>query len=294
MISSMTGFGEASAEVDGVVYTVEIKTVNNRYVKIHLRMPEIVSFLEMEVEGFLRKRIRRGMVNCSIRMKNVSGQALFDVDANALNGYLIKLKDLARSNEIDYKIDLAEMLTLPGIVQPAVPAQEQAEKMKTAILELVGQAVEKLKQMRAREGAMLVEDLTANCKLMGEKLKLIRQRSPAVVKEYHEKLEKRTRELLATGQLQIDAEIIARETVIFADRCDIAEELTRLESHLHQFTTHCQSDQNAGRKLDFISQEMLREANTIASKASDAQISQWVIDVKCAIERIKEQVQNIE
>ncbi len=294
MISSMTGFGEASAEVDGVVYIVEIKTVNNRYVKIHLRMPEIVSFLEMEVGGLLRKSIRRGTVNCSIRMKNVSGQALFDVDANALNGYLIKLKDLARSNDINYQIDLAEMLTLPGIVQPAVPAQEQADKMKTTILELVACAVEKLKQMRAREGAMLVEDLTANCELMSEKLELIRQRSPEVVKEYHEKLGKRTAELLATGQLDIDAEIIARETVIFADRCDIAEELTRLESHMHQFVTHCQSDQNAGRRLDFISQEMLREANTIASKASDARITQWVIDVKCAIERIKEQVQNIE
>lgn len=290
----MTGFGEASAEVDGVVYAVEIKTVNNRYVKIHIRMPEVVSFLEKEVEGFLRERIRRGMVNCSIRMKNVSGEALFDVDENALNGYLVKLKDIAGSNDIDYQIDLAEMLTLPGIVQPAVPDQAQGDRMKTTILELVGQAVEKLKQMRAREGEMLVEDIKANCKLMSEKLKLIRQRSPAVVKEYHEKLEKRTRELLATAQLEIDTEIVARETVIFADRCDIAEELTRLESHLHQFTTHCEDNQNAGRRLDFIGQEMLREANTIASKASDAQISQWVIDVKCAIERIKEQVQNIE
>ncbi len=290
----MTGFGEASAEVDGAVYTVEIKTVNNRYVKIHLRMPEIVSFLEMEVEGFLREKIRRGMVNCSIRMKNVSGQALFGVDANALSGYLAQLKKVAESNDISCQIDLASMLTLPGIVQPAVPEKEQADKMKTTIMELVAQAVEKLKEMRAREGAVLVEDITANRKLMGENLELIRQRSPEVVKEYREKLEKRTKELLATAQIQIDAEMLARETVIFADRCDIAEEITRLQSHMQQFVEHCQSDQNAGRKLDFISQEMLREANTIASKASDAQIGQWVIDIKCAIERIKEQVQNIE
>jgi uncharacterized protein (TIGR00255 family) len=290
----MTGFGEASAEVDGAVYTVEIKTVNNRYVKIHLRIPEIVSFLEMEVEAFLREKIRRGMVNCSIRMKNVTGQALFDLDENALNGYLAKLNDIAAANDIACKVDLASMLTLPGIVQSAVPDQDQADKMKTTVMELVAQAVEKLKQMRAGEGATLVKDLTANCDIMSEKLELIRQRSPEVVKEYHEKLKKRTAELLATGQLDIDAEMLARETVIFADRCDIAEELTRLQSHIQQFKTHCQSNDNAGRKLDFISQEMLREANTIASKASDAQISQWVIDVKCAIERIKEQVQNIE
>jgi len=294
MISSMTGFGEAAAEVDGIVYSVEIKTVNNRYVKIHLRMPEIAAFLEGEVEALIRGQISRGTVNCSIRMKNVSGQTLFDLDQNALKGYISKLRDVAESNGIEYRIDLAQMLSLPGVVQPTVPDSAQAEKIKKAILESVSQAIEKLKQMRAKEGSMLVADLMGNCQVMNEKLKLIHQRSPGVVKEYHEKLAKRAKELLAGAQLDIDTEIIARETVIFADRCDIAEELTRLESHLKQFETHCNGDKNAGRRLDFIGQEMLREANTIASKASDAQICQWVIDLKCAIERIKEQVQNIE
>jgi uncharacterized protein (TIGR00255 family) len=293
MISSMTGFGEAAAEVDGIAYTVEMKTVNNRYIKIHLRSPEIIAFLVGEVEALLRNQIGRGTVNCSIRMKNVSGQGLFDVDQNALKGYISKLQDVARANDIEYQIDLAEMLALPGIVQPAVPDQEQADTMRKTILDLVSRAIGHVKQMRLQEGAMLVTDLMNNCRLIKEKHEMIRDRSPKVVKEYHEKLEKRAKELLSGVKFEIDLEMVARETVIFADRCDIAEELTRLESHLHHFEMHCQGNQNAGRKLDFIGQEMLREANTIASKASDAQISQWVIDIKCAIERIKEQVQNI-
>ena len=130
--------------------------------------------------------------------------------------------------------------------------------------------------------------------ITGEKLKLIRQRSPAVVQEYHDKLKKRAEELLSGTHLKIDAEILAREVAVFADRCDIAEELTRLDSHVRQFVEICQNSNNTGRRLDFISQEMLREANTIASKASDSRICQWVVDIKCAIDRIKEQVQNIE
>ena len=166
--------------------------------------------------------------------------------------------------------------------------------MKGVILELVKRAIDQLTQTRAQEGQMLLTEMTENCELMKKSLSSIRKRSPIVVKEYHSKLEKRIKELSAEAQLEIDADLLAREAVIFADRCDIAEELARLDSHLQQFVMHSKDGQNAGRRLDFISQEMLREANTIASKASDAKISQQVIDIKCAIDRIKEQVQNVE
>jgi len=294
MISSMTGFGEATAEVDGVVYTVEMRTVNNRYFKSHLRLPDIVSFLEGEVEKLLRSRVHRGTINCLLYMKNVSGEGLFDVDENALQGYIKKLRDIAEANEMESRIDLAELLTLPGIIQPLCPGEAQAEVMKKVVLELIGQAVDQLKQMRLQEGAALAEDLAANCRVIREKLQLISDRSGVVLEEYHDKLEKRVNELVAGAKLEIDGETLARETAIFAERSDIAEELIRLDSHLEQFSEHCQSNQDAGRRLDFISQEMLREANTIASKASDAQIGRWVIDIKCAIDRIKEQVQNVE
>ncbi len=294
MISSMTGFGEANAEVDGVVYTVEIKTVNNRYFKINLRLPDIATFLEGEVEKLLRSRIRRGTVSCCLYMKNVSGKALFDFDENTLSDYINKLRNVAKSNDIEGQIDLARLLSLPGIVQPISPDQDMAGKMKEVILGLMDGAIEKLQQMRQQEGAALAEDLTANCRVISEKVDLIRERSDVVIAEYHSKLKKRVDKLMAGAQLKIDEELLARETAIFADRCDIAEELTRLGSHLQQFTEQCQGNENAGRRLDFVSQEMLREANTIASKASDAQIARWVIDMKCSIDRIKEQVQNIE
>lgn len=294
MISSMTGFGEASAEVDGIVYTVEIRTVNNRYFKPHMRLPDIVAYLEADIERLHRERIHRGAVNYSLRMKNVSGQALFDIDDNALGEYLRKLSAVVGESKVDCRVDLAGMLALPGIVQPASPDSAQSEKMKQVIVRLTGQAIDRLKEMRAAEGKALADDMIGNCEVIEERLRSIGDRTETVVEEYHGKLKKRVSQLLSNGKLKIDEETLAREVAIFADRCDISEEITRLGSHLEQFTKSCRSGGHVGRRLDFIGQEMLREANTIASKASDAQISQSVIDVKCAIDRIKEQVQNVE
>jgi len=294
MINSMTGFGEATTEADGIVYTVEIRTVNNRYFKTYLRLPDIVAFLDGEIEKLLREQIYRGTVNYALRMKNVASQTLLQIDENAVRQYVDKLRVLAGSFGVQCCLDLAQLLNVPGILQPAVPDSTLADKIKNAVLTLTAQAVDQLKKMRTQEGQLLAEDLMENCRITQEKLKLIETRGPVVVQEYHDKLKKRAEELLSGTHLRIDAEILAREVALFADRCDVAEELTRLDSHVRQFVEICRSNSNAGRRLDFISQEMLREANTIASKASDAQICQWVVDIKCAIDRIKEQVQNIE
>jgi uncharacterized protein (TIGR00255 family) len=294
MISSMTGFGTAAAEADGISYTVEIKTVNNRYFKTHLRLPDIAVFLEGDIEKLLRDRIRRGTVSCALHLKNVSGQALFELDKNTLTDYIAKLRDIAEANNIKNRIDLAALLSLPGVIQPFSPDEAQSNRMKEIVLDLVNQAIEQLKRMRQAEGAALARDMAANCLVIREKLQSTSERSGIVVREYHDKLKKRVDELLAGAQLKIDEELLARETAIFADRCDIAEELARLNSHLDLFTEHCQQNQDAGRRLDFISQEMLREANTIASKASDTDTTRYVVNIKCQIDRIKEQVQNIE
>lgn len=294
MISSMTGYGEASAEADGVVYSVEVRTVNNRYFKPHLRLPDIVAFLDGDIEKYLRERIHRGTVTYSLRMKNISSKGLLEIDEGAVRQYVDKLRKLSSSIGVQCCLDLAQLLNVSGILQPAEPDSEMADRMKEVILSLTCQAVEQLKRMRAQEGQILAEDLMENCRITQEKLKFIQERSPTVVQEYHEKLKKRAEELLNGTHLKIDAEILAREVAIFADRCDVAEELIRLGSHVQQFIEICRGDNNAGRRLDFISQEMLREANTIASKASDARICQWVVDIKCSIDRIKEQVQNIE
>jgi len=290
----MTGFGEAATEAEGISYTVEIKTVNNRYFKAHLRLPDTVSFLEWDIEKLLREQIRRGTVSCSVHMKNVSGEALFELNENTLTDYIGKLRDIAEANKIDSRIELAALLNLPGVIQPLSPDSEQTERMKEVVLDLVNRVIDQVKQMRRAEGATLAQDLTANCRVIKEKLQLISDRREVVIEEYHDKLKKRVDDLLAGAQLNIDKELLARETAILADRCDIAEELARLNSHLKMFSEYCQKEQSAGKRLDFISQEMLREANTIASKASDSKIASWVIDMKCAIDRIKEQIQNVE
>lgn len=294
MVSSMTGFGQASAEADGVLYTVEIRSLNNRYLKTQLRLPDLAAFLEDDLDKLHRTHFHRGSISYFLRMKNVSGQALIELDEQTLRTYIERLHSLIPAGIGPFRIDLSALLALPGIVQPTTPDLDTMEKIRKTVLELTMQAFEQLKESRREEGKLLAEDMRTNCSLIREKLNLIRQRKDAVVEEYYQRLSKRAAELLAQAQLEMDQALLAREVALFAERSDISEELIRLETHLSHFESCLDSQEPAGRRLDFIAQELLREANTIASKASDAQIAQYVIDIKCAVDRIKEQVQNIE
>lgn len=294
MIRSMTGFGQACAEVDGVIYTVEIRSVNNRYLKTQLRLPDMVAFLEGEVEKLHRSKIQRGTISFSLRMKNVSGQALFDVDENTLATYVQRLKTMISADDLHSRLDLGSMLMLPGIVQPAIPDEQQTERMRQAVLSLAQEALDQLSISRGEEGDVLKKDLLANCDRIAEKLSIIGGRVDTVIAEYHVRLKDRVENLLAHAKLKLDEDLLAREVAIYAERSDIAEEVSRLTAHLAQFSECCEKGGPVGRRLDFITQEMLREANTIGSKSADATIAQSVIDIKCAIDRIKEQVQNVE
>ncbi|MEN8127154.1 MAG: YicC/YloC family endoribonuclease [Planctomycetota bacterium] len=294
MICSMTGFGQACSEVDGVVYTVEVRSVNNRYFKAQLRIPDIAAYLEGKIERVHRDTIHRGTVSYSLRMKNISGDALFDVDENALKIYVQRLKKLLPEGDGQSRIDLASMLLLPGIVQPVIPDEAHMEKMRQVILSLTHEALELLKQSRAEEGRAISADLLANLDRIDDRLAAIGERVGIVVEEYHGRLKDRVDQLLAKAQLKMDKDLLAREVAIYAERSDIAEEVSRLGAHLVQFRECCQAGGPVGRRLDFITQEMLREANTIASKSSDTTINQAVIEIKCSIDRIKEQVQNVE
>jgi uncharacterized protein (TIGR00255 family) len=290
----MTGYGEAQGEADGVSYAIEIKTVNNRYFKTIIKLPEPATFMEEDIDKLLRKNIFRGTVNYVLRLKDASASALFDIDEAALQIVAEKLSRAGSSSGIKGTIDIGNLLTLPGIIQPALPDKEKAEKIKKIILEISRQALEKLKQMRATEGGYLEADLKKCCNAIENDLEQIRGRSSIVIQEYSEKLKKRVNELLAHAELKIDESMLAREVAIFAERSDISEEVSRLDSHLQQFEQCCNGAEQVGRRLDFISQEMLREANTIASKASDTETTRYVVNIKCQIDRIKEQVQNIE
>jgi uncharacterized protein (TIGR00255 family) len=290
----MTGYGEAQGETDGINYAVEVKAVNNRYLKTIVKLPDILAFLEENIERLLRDNLARGTVNYVLRCKDVSANTLFDIDESALQAIVEKLGRIKPSAEMARSIDIGSLLNLPGIIRPMQPDEETAERMKLAILKTSKEAIAQLKEMRAAEGAALQADLNEHCSEIQESLGQIRRRSGVVVQEYARKLKKRVDDLLAHAELKLDEEALAREVAILADRSDISEEIARLDSHLQQFATACGGDDQAGRRLDFISQEMLREANTIASKSSDAEITRTVVDIKCRVDRIKEQVQNIE
>jgi uncharacterized protein (TIGR00255 family) len=293
-MNSMTGYGEAQGEADGVNYAVEVKTVNNRYLKTMIKLPELASFLEEDIDKLLRKNIFRGTINYVLRLKDTSASALFDINEAALQAVLEKLSRAGSSTGINGVIDIGNLLTLPGIIQPALPGKERAVQIRKLVLEISQKALDKLKRMRATEGDYLETDIKKCCTIIEEGLEQVRGRSAIVIKEYADKLKKRVNELLAHAELKIDEGILAREVAIFAERSDISEEVARLDSHLQQFAQCCRGSDQAGRRLDFISQEMLREANTIASKASDTETTRYVVNIKCQIDRIKEQVQNIE
>ncbi len=294
MIHSMTGYGDAEGELDGITYAIEIKTVNNRYFKSKIKLPDTAAFLEEDIQRLLRENLSRGMADCVLYLKKVSADKLFDIDETALRVYLERLKRLASSVGIDAPIDIGSLLALPGIVQPVSPGKDKAKQVKKFVLGITHEAIDKLKKMRAAEGAALAADMDNNCRAIKKDLEQIRGRSAVVVQEYQKKLKKRIDSLLADAKLKLDEDTLAREAAIFADRADISEEISRLDSHLQQFAESYKSDEQAGRRLDFISQEMLREANTIASKASDIEIIRLVVNIKCSIDRIKEQVQNVE
>ncbi len=294
MLNSMTGYGEAIGELDGVSYIVEIKAVNNRYLKTIIKLPENSTFLEDDIDKELRRQLSRGTINYVLRLKGIAASALFEIDEAALQSVVTRLNQVSSSVGANGAIDLANLLTLPGIVQPVMPGEEEVAKVRQFVLELTHTALDKLRQMREAEGKFLEADLRKNCDAIAGELEVIRRRSSSVVQEYAKRLRRRVDELLAQAKLKLDEETLAREVAILADRSDISEEIARLDAHLEQFRRICQTDGQAGRRLDFLSQEMLREANTVASKAGDAQIARSVVDIKCLIERLKEQIQNIE
>jgi len=294
MINSMTGYGSAEGRFSGITYAVEISTVNNRYFKATIRLPEALEYLEGDIEKQLRTGISRGTVNYVLRQKGAPAEALFEINDKALGALMNRLSKIKTAGDIDRNVDMGVLLALPGIMSPAIPSGALAGKIRQKVTDVTKQAIKALKIMRSAEGKALEADLKSHCGSIKKNLEKIRDKSTASPQLYAEKLRKRVDEMLATAKIKIDDQTVAREVAVFADRADISEEIARLDSHLVQFEKALKSNEQSGRKLDFISQEMLREANTIGSKASDSEIVHMVVAIKCSIDRIKEQVQNVE
>ena len=293
MIVSMTGFGDASGQREGTHYAVEIRSLNNRYFKPVIKLPETVSGLEPEIETMLRERLVRGSITFILKMRTDSAEAAYHLNLDALTAYLRQLESVTGLEKV-VRIDLAALVQLPGVCQEPRDESDEIARHGNAIRELTNTAIEKLIGMRQREGRSLCADLLRHVKTISENLSAVQERAPFVIQDYHKRLSQRVNELLSKAQLKVDESDLIKEIAIYAERADIAEEITRLTSHLEAFEHSCNGSDHAGRKLDFIAQEMLREANTIASKANDAVIATRIVEIKGAIDRLKEQVQNVE
>lgn len=292
MILSMTGYGDAQYAEDGVSYALEIRSLNNRYFKPTIKLPEHLQFLEAEVEKLLRMRLNRGSITYTLRVRDTSAEAAYEINTAALQTYLDRLAQVRHAGAVS--VDLAAIVALPGVCQPPEMDERSREHQLSLVESLTATALERLLAMRAAEGRALCEDLLKHTAAMRTHLEAIRARSPVVVEDYQRRLTQRVNELLASQKIQLERQDLAREVALFAERCDISEEISRLTTHLDQFDRHCDGKEHAGRKLDFLAQEMLREANTIGSKANDAIIASHIVEIKALIDRLKEQVQNVE
>jgi uncharacterized protein (TIGR00255 family) len=293
MIVSMTGFGDASAERDGTHYAVEIRSLNNRFFKSVIKLPDNVSGLEPEIETLLREGLGRGSITFILKMRMDSAEAAYHINTQALAAYLKQLQQIKGLDGI-VQIDLASLVQLPGVCQEPRDETDEIARHGKVVRELSMIAIEKLAKMRAREGESLMADLLKHSRLIASHLVEIQKRAPTVIDDYHRKLTQRVNMLLSKAELQVNQADLLKEVAVFAERADISEEIQRLTSHLDAFEQACKTGEHAGRKLDFIAQEMLREANTIASKANDAEIAKHIVEIKGAIDRLKEQVQNVE
>ena len=293
MLRSMTGFGSAQGRVETVEYSVEIRSVNNRYFKPVIKLPENWANIEADIEKLLRGKLSRGTIVLTVRMKLPEDKAVCKLNVTAMTAYLEQLRPILVETNPVLRVDLGQLVQLPGVCEPPELSDLMA-KSYDGLMALVSQALDALVVMRQKEGQLLKADLSGLCEALERNLLEVAAKSPQVVKDYHQRLADRVAELTNAGKIDMDADNLAREVAIFAERCDIAEEVARLGGHIKHFRQAMSSPEPGGRKLDFIAQEMLRETNTIASKANSADIARAVVEMKTAIDRIKEQVQNAE
>ena len=287
----MTGYGKANLSKQEREYQVEIKSVNHRYLDISVKMPRVLSYLEEAVKKEISSQVKRGKIDVFITFENNSTEGKeIKINTEIAKIYIDELKRLAKQEDILANIEVTEISKFPDVL--SIQNKQEDETIKSELLETVSQATESLVQMRATEGSKIAEDLSVRIKDIQEKVEEISSLSTGLIEEYVVKLEGRIKEILKNQE--VDETRLAQEVVIYADKCSVEEEVTRLESHISQFENLLNTEEAIGKKLDFIMQEMNRETNTIGSKANNLDITNDVIDIKTELENIREQIQNIE
>ncbi|MFO0846327.1 MAG: YicC/YloC family endoribonuclease [Gemmataceae bacterium] len=295
MLYSMTGYGEASYSSDALQVAVELRAVNNRYLKVSLRASEPYNLLEPEVEKVVRRRVKRGTIQVHLRCHRQLASQDFRINAVALRSYLGQLRGLsAELGLADAPTLLAQVLALPGVVpEPAAVALDLDQEWP--VLEgVLEEAISRLQQMRLDEGRAMAQELLQHRDHIGSQLVAVRARVPLVAESYRDRMLERVRSVLSELDVEMDRKDLIKEVAIFSERADISEEVVRLASHLDQFQEIINEPESAGRKLEFLTQEMFRETNTIGSKASDVEISRHVVEIKGTLEKVRELVQNVE
>ena len=291
MIRSMTGYGKASQIFALKEYQVEIRSVNHRYSDISIKMPRVLSYLEEEVKKEISSKIKRGKIDVLITFYNGDiDDKEIKINTEIAKVYIEELKKLAEQEGILSNIEVTEISKLPDVLN--IKSKQDDETIKEELLEVVNKAINNLSEMRKQEGKKIAEDLLQRVNAIKEKTEKISILSTGLIEEYVVKLEGRIKEILKNQE--IDQARLAQEVVIYADKCSIEEEVTRLKSHMLQFEKLLDAEEPVGKKLDFIIQEMNRETNTIGSKANSLEITNEVINIKTEIENIREQIQNIE
>lgn len=293
-MKSMTGFGRGSADGDGFAVDVEIKTVNNRYLDVHLRAPQELTSLEMEIRKRVTARLSRGRVDLNISFDRTGSGATYEINQAVVAAYVDALREIQRQFNLTGEIDVSAIARLPGAL--ASPRNELTDEMTASLNTAIDQALDSLEQMREAEGASLASEMRKRLQRIEETIPTIEAAASSLVEAYQQRLRKRISELLARGSqtVELDPGRLAQEVAYLADRSDITEELTRLKSHVDQFREAIDSKEEVGKRLDFLLQELNREANTVLSKSGEISIKEAALAIKAEVEKLREQVQNVE
>lgn len=292
MLCSMTGYGKSQKSLSGLSITVELKSVNSRYFEFNCRLPRGYLFLEDKLKSLLQSRVSRGKIEMHVSIES-EGQndILVTLNKGYLDSYMNALKELSKTYKVKGNVSASDFI---GNSDAFIISRNQIDEHATteSVLSVADDAISNFISMRHTEGIKLSEDVKSRVSFILEKVAFIDEKSPETVKAYRDKLESKIRELI--DDAQVDENRLITETAIFADKVAVAEETVRLRSHIEQLCNMLDSGEAVGRKLDFIVQEMNRETNTIGSKAQNIEIAQTVVDIKSEIEKIREQIQNIE
>jgi uncharacterized protein (TIGR00255 family) len=294
VLLSMTGYGEARSKLDGRGAWVEVRTINGRYFKLTTKCADAYNAFESDIEQVVRRQIRRGSVQVTLRVERQRTGETGGINGELLGSYRQQLLALFQQWRVDDPLPYGALLALPGVVAEQTVSSSELSEDWPLIENTLEAALANLASMRTKEGAAMAADLADNCRQIATELTHVEERAPLVAENYRNRLNDRLQKTLEQYQVTLDPADLIKEVSIFGERSDISEETVRLRSHLEQFDQLLKAEESSGRKLEFLTQEMFREANTIGSKANDVTISRHVIEIKAAIERIREMIQNVE